>query len=269
MTARCLEHHHHGEVVGGGAGLIGLDVDLLGVVLDLSLAAVVADGAVAVGEYTVLLHLEIGRHEHVVDAAVGVAIGGKAVEGAVEGIAQPSRLEGVAQGTAFGKSPVGAVGLVYVEVAGENDRQPLAQRPHFLLHEVGALDAGLLADVVHVQVEEEELERALLILEVTPRADAGQDGIPAHTGGVGRLGEPEVAVVEQLETAGAVEDGGMFAPLSTVVTAHTDVVEARQAVLQRIELMLEPLLRAEEVEVVEPDEVGHDYTALAPAVALS
>ena len=122
MTARCLEHHHHGEVVGGGAGLIGLDVDLLGAVLDLGLAAVVAYGAVAVGEHAVLLHLEVGRHEHVVDAAAGVAVGGEAVEGAVGGIAQPGRLEGVAQGTALGECAVGAVGLVYVEVAGERGR---------------------------------------------------------------------------------------------------------------------------------------------------
>jgi hypothetical protein len=60
------------------------------------------------------------------------------------------------------------VGLVYVEVSGKECREVLSEFFHFFLYQQGTFYPGLFADMVHVQVEEQELTSGIFMPEVPP-----------------------------------------------------------------------------------------------------
>ena len=122
--------------------------------------------------------------------------------------------------------------------------------------------------MVHVEVEEEELLARSLVAEMSPRADAWAYGIPSQARLVRMFREPEVAVVNQAEQVGAVEDGRMLAGFKAVVAPDADIVVAGQGCLQLVELPFQSLLRAEDLEAVGQDEPCHHRIALPPSVAL-
>ena len=62
--------------------------------------------------------------------------------------------------------------LVDIEVSRQDDRKFSSRFFDFCQNEFGAFFAGFNADVVHVQVEEHELESAFFIFKNTPSANA-------------------------------------------------------------------------------------------------
>ena len=103
--------------------------------------------------------------------------------------------------------------------------------------------------------------------EMSPGAYSDACGVPSESGTVGCFREPEVAVVEHVEDIRAVEYGGVFTLLFAVVASDADIAVVGENLVERVELALESLLRAEHVEVVEADEVGDHGETARPSVA--
>lgn len=103
--------------------------------------------------------------------------------------------------------------------------------------------------------------------ESAPGADAHTCGIPSEAGAVGCFGEPEIAAVEQREQVGAVEDCGVFACVFAVVASASDIFITGHCSFEVVELLFEPFLSAENVEIVEEGELCDYRGALLPSVA--
>ena len=82
------------------------------------------------------------------------------------------------------------------------------------------------------------------------------------------LRQPEVPVAEQGEPLFVVEYGRILAGPLAVVASHAYVVVLVEAALQVLELLVEHLLRAEHVGLVEVYLLGEHLGAHAPGVAL-
>ena len=87
--------------------------------------------------------------------------------------------------------------------------------------------------------------------ELAPGAYTHAGGIPAQAGFVGSLGEPEVAVVEQVEHGGIIEYGRVFALFLAIIAGHADVFVSGQKGLEVLELLFIAFLGSEDVEFVE------------------
>ncbi len=162
-----LDVDHDGEVVGGGARYVALQLNLLGCVGGGNGFGLLRR-AVGVGQDTVFGHFYVRGHEDVVDAAFGEVVGGVVVKRAVGRVTECCRFVGVGKRAAVGDREVRVVGLVNVEVARDECLTSGSDLPDFLLHEFRTLHACLRADVIHVEVEEDKLLAGGLVDELTP-----------------------------------------------------------------------------------------------------
>jgi len=106
------------------------------------------------------------------------------------------------------------------------------------------------------------------VAEFTPCADAGAGCVPAFfAGDFGCLAQPEVAVLDEVEFAGVVEDGRVFAAFFAVFTADADIFEAGEGVLEVVELVAVAFLGAEDVELMVSDERCEGGETCFPSVA--
>jgi len=257
-----------GIVVGGESALIAAEGDLLrGIGRFLLVNRCAVGGPISIGEDSIGIDACLRRNEDVVDARRGVEVGLEAVEGAGLGKPQSRGEVAVFQDSGLGEDAVDFVVLVDVEVAGEDDGCSLGDVADALHDELSGFAACRSADVVHMEVEEKEFLLGPHVLELSPRADANAGGIPAETGLLWRLAEPEVAVVEESDMVFLVEDGGIFAFGLAVVTAHTDIVVAVEALQEVEELRVKHFLCAEDVGGEEINLIADDRAALFPTVA--
>lgn len=158
--------------------------------------------------------------------------------------------------------------LVDIEVAAEKHREAFYREIFdFLLYKRDTLLAGFHADMVHMEIEIEELPSGRLVEEMPPCAHAAACGVPAKRRTVGCLGEPEVAMVEHVEHGRVVKYRGMFASTFAIVAANADKIISRQTRFQRIELVAHPFLGAEYIEIVKTNQTGNVWQACAPSVS--
>ena len=197
-----------------------------------------------------------------VDAGGGVVAGAEAVEGAVLGEAEACGFVAVLEESGAGEDGEDLVVLIYVEVAGEHgEALALGHLLYALADELGGLAACDLTDVIHVEVEEEELLVGAEVEESSPGADAYAGGIPSECGAVGGFVEPEVAAVEQAHAVLLVEDGAVLAVLLAVVACHADVAVAVEVLKHVEELPLKYFLGAEDIGAFPVEHVAHDAAA--------
>lgn len=257
-----------GEMVGGRACAVFVEHKLFGRVAarECRVGALVA--AIGVGQDAVFLDFDAGSDEDVVETAVRVVFGREVVECAVEGVCEVADDIRVAECAVVGDCLVALLVLVEVEVAGEEDGECAVDFLHLLADELGALETCLDADVVHVEVEEEKFAARIFVAEFTPCADAGAGCVPAFfAGDVGCLAEPEVAVIDEAELVGIVEDGRVLAAFFAVFAAYADVFEAGEGVLEVIKLVAVAFLGAEDVELMVSDERREGGETSFPSVA--
>ena len=116
--------------------------------------------------------------------------------------------------------------LVNVEVAGQDSRKlfTLTEFLHLVLHEISTFHAGLLADMVHVQVEEKEFEAGIFAFEVSPTANTRQHGIPSFARHVGSFRQPKITFLYHVKLVCAIENSRMFTFLFAVVATYTDII---------------------------------------------
>ena len=140
-----------------------------------------------------------------VDAAFGKTVRIEVVESSVERISVVALLVRITEDAFADKCVVGLVGLVDVEVSRQDSRQILAssQLFHLFLYEESALHTGFLADVVHVEIEEQKLETGIFAFEVPPAANTRQYGIPAFARHVRSFRQPEISFFYDVEFVGA------------------------------------------------------------------
>lgn len=141
--------------------------------------------------------------------------------------------------------------LIDIEIATEHSRQLRAKLLHLLLDKLGALQTGNNSDMIHVEVEIEELSPCRNIAEMTPRANTDTGGIPTKTWTVGGFREPEIAMFDYLKKIDTIEDGRMFTCLFAIVSSGTYTGIPRQLAEHIVELIAECLLRTEDLELVE------------------
>ena len=201
-----------------------------------------------------------------VDAAFGKTVRIEVVESSVERISVVALLVRITEDAFADKCVVGLVGLVDVEVSRQDSRQILAssQLFHLVLYEESALHTGFLADVVHVEIEEQKLEAGIFAFEVTPAANTGQYGIPAFARHVRSFRQPEISFFYDVEFVGAVEDSGVFAFVFTVVAAYADIIITGKGFFH---LVKEAFLCDENIEVVVLHDLGNHRITLSPAVS--
>ena len=204
-----------------------------------------------------------------VDAAFGKTVRIEVVESSVERISVVALLVRIAEDAFADKCVVGLVGLVDVEVSRQDSRQILASSQffHLFLYEESALHTGFLADVVHVEIEEQKLETGIFAFEVTPAANTRQYGIPAFARHVRSFRQPEISFLYDVEFVGAVEDSGVFAFVFTVVAPYTDIVIAGKGFFHVFQLVKEAFLCAENIEIVILHDLGNHRITLSPSVS--
>ena len=258
-----------GVMVAGGVAAVGLDPDLGGAVDGLvGVYAALVGCPVAIGEHAVGIDTEAGRNEDVVDAFAGLGIGVKVDEGAILGKANARMGVAVVEDAALAESAVNLVGLVDIEVTGEDDWCAPGDGADALYHQLGRLAPRSDSHMIHVEVEEVEGESPLAHLELAPRADTSTNGIPAVTDLFGRLAEPERATVEQPHAVFFIEDAGVLARLLAIVAAHARVVVAVELLEHVDELGMRHLLGSEGIGCLKVHLVAHHLAARAPHLAL-
>ena len=114
-----------------------------------------------------------------VDTTGGLEFRIPTVEGTVLGKAHLRLLIAIYQQARLGEDAVDLVGLIDIEIACEHHGLPFGNLADALHHQLGALATSDGAHVVHVQIEEEELQAAVLQFKTTPRTDAHAGGIPS------------------------------------------------------------------------------------------
>ena len=203
-----------------------------------------------------------------VDTAVGFQRGVEIVERPVRGIASGRGFIRIGQYPRGGEGRIDGVVLVDVEIAREDHELPGAA--HFADlrdDQFGALLARPDTDVIHMQVEEPEPAPGLPVQEMPPCANAGQRGVPPLVGTVGNFREPEMAFVQQPETLLFIEYGGIFAFGLAVVAPHADIGIVGKLRQHIVQLPVEHLLAAENIEPLEFDQPAYPGAAAFPAVA--
>ena len=121
--------------------------------------------------------------------------------------------------------------------------------------------------MVHVEVEEIELQLRFPVLELAPGANAGTCGIPSFPGLLGSLRQPEVAMLHQLHLVLVVEDGLVLSFVNAVLAPYADVSVVGQQALHVIQLWFQHLLSAEDVGMLEVQLGTDDGASLLPSVA--
>lgn len=95
----------------------------------------------------------------------------------------------------------------------------------------------------------------------------GQRGVPPLVGTVGNFREPEMAFVQQPETLLFIEYGGIFAFGLAVVAPHADIGIVGKLRQHIVQLPVEHLLAAENIEPLEFDQPAYPGAAAFPTVA--
>lgn len=95
----------------------------------------------------------------------------------------------------------------------------------------------------------------------------GSAGVPSLVGTVGDFREPEMAFVQQPETLLFIEYGGIFAFGLAVIAPHADIGIAGKLRQHIVQLPVEHLLAAENIEPLEFDQPAYPGAAAFPAVA--
>ena len=121
------------------------------------------------------------------------------------------RLQRVEQGVVVGR----------IQVSREKDGGLLTGDPlHPGDHHPGRFGAGLLADMIEMGVEIEELLSGFPVLELHPHRDAAAHGVPAPRRAFGRGADPEKPAVEQ--TGGAPRNPAVVAVGAGLVIADVE-----------------------------------------------
>ena len=229
------------------------------------------------------ISLNVGRwrHKHVVDAACRIQIRLEIVERAVFREADASGLIGVFQQPRVGENRKDFVGLVHIKIACKDDRLALGYFSDFIHHQFGSLAPCHHAHMVHVEVKIEygfggsspAVEQAMTPWlfyhsELTPGADADAGRVPTEGRLVGRLVEPEIAMVDEPEFVFFVENRLILAGLFTIVAAYADVAVAVESFQHVIKLLIQYLLRTEDFGSHEIHLVTNDLATLGPLFAL-
>ena len=251
-TRRQLHADKDREVVRRSSRPVAVEGDLAREGPRLELLVAPLDGrAVGRSQHPVGADLDRGGDEDVVNPARGHGLGVEIVEGAVGGVASFGRLVRIAQRLGAGQQRIDCIGLVDVEVARKETA--LARRAHradAFKDQTAALGARPDADMVQVEVEEVEDNAALPVAEPAPRTDAGQRRIPPHARPPGTLREPEMAFIEQFEALAEVENRGILPLRRPVVAADANIGIVGQPVEHVVQLVVEHLLCAEDVEAL-------------------
>ena len=143
------------------------------------------------------------------------------------------------------------VRLAAVVVAGEDNRSSgRCELAHPADDEEHAFLAGERADMVGVGVREAERLAGRPVPEQRPRADARAGRAPRlRAGDVGRLGEPERAVLDRVEAVLPVEHGRRLTLAHAVLAVDANHCVLRQAVREVVGLSGADFLKSESVEV--------------------
>ena len=120
-----------------------------------------------------------------------------------------------------------------------------------------------------MQREKPEPFAAFPVEKPAPSANAYVSSVPAFDRPGGIFSQPKVSRVKEPEPVALVENRSVFAFFNTVVTSHTDIIIIGQNRKQVQQLAMKHLLRTENVEIVETDEIGDDGASLRPSVSLS
>ena len=140
--------------------------------------------------------------------------------------------------------------------------------PNTAHDEASGLHTRPTPDVVEVEVKEVQTLMGTQVFKFAPRTDTDAGSIPAEGGAVGCLAEPEVPRADLLQAALVVEDGGVLAFLTPIITGDTDVVIFGEPFQKVVDLPDLRLLCAEDIGAFVGEDVADDGAALAPAVAL-
>ena len=197
-----------------------------------------------------------------IDPALRLQAGIKTVERAVFRKPDGCAGVGVLEYARSGEDVVYLICLVNVEIAGKNHRFVMGDLGNLFQHKTCSLAASHFAYMVHVQVEEIEFIGRQAVPESAPCTDPDAGGIPTQAWHVGCLVEPEVPLVQQLQTVLFVEDGGIFTPFLAIVTSHADVVVSIEPFHQVAELGMKHFLGAEYSRCHEVHLVANHLAAL-------
>ena len=139
----------------------------------------------------------------------------------------------------------------------------------YLLQEKAcALHSCFLTLMIKVEIEDVEFPLGGLVLQICPCTDAWQGCVPSlGTNHIGSFGEPECAMIDTPYTALLVENGGILALGSTIVTTNTNVVIILQTLAQILQLSVQDFLHGQYIPrfiVGQGCDTGH---SLGPCIA--
>ncbi len=159
--------------------------------------------------------------------------------------------------------------LVDIEVTRQDDRQIFAssQLLHLFLYEESALHTGFLADMVHVEIEEQELKTGIFAFEMSPAANTRQYGIPAFARDIRSFRQPEISFLYDIEFVSAVEDSRVFTFIFTVIASYADIIITGEGFFHIFQLVKETFLCAENIEVMVLHNLGNHRITLSPTVS--
>ena len=202
------------------------------------------------------------------NTAVGVGIVVIIIERTILGIAQAGSGVAVAKQSRIGEDGIYLVILVDIEVAREYNRGVASYFTNLTHHKFCTLTTCHNADMVHVEVEVEELQVRTLVLKFSPSTYSDASGIPSEIGSSGVLRQPELAVIQQLDIVFLIENGGILTLTLAVITTYTYVVVAVERCKHILQLRIEHLLSAEHIGLFEVDDAADTWTTLLPAVSV-
>lgn len=152
-----MDTGHNGIVVGGETERLTVELDFArGIVAFLGCGRLTGC-PVAEGEDPITIDGEMGREEDMIDTAGGFQIGTEGVEGAVFTQAEGGCLVAVGEMTLLGEDGIDFVGLIDVEIAGEDGGKAVGDGIDLAYHQLSPLTTGFDTDMIHVEVEEEEM----------------------------------------------------------------------------------------------------------------
>ncbi len=176
-----MKDDFHGEVVGRGAGLVGLERNLFREIAVFIFLGLGSHRAVGVGQHTIADHPCARGDEHMVYPAGSETVGVEPVGSSIKRVTDLTNLVAIFQDAAFDEHRVDRVGLVHIEVPGQDDRFSAAHLADLLDNQFGAFHSGLDTDMIHVEAEIIEFLLGVLDLEMAPGANAVQGSVPADT----------------------------------------------------------------------------------------
>ena len=108
-----------------------------------------------------------------IDTTFSKVVRVETVECSIRCITEIAFLIGIAKYALFNKCMIGLVSLIHIEITCKDCRKIGSQFLHLLLDKESTFNPRFLADMVHMQIEEQELESGIFALKVSPAANAG------------------------------------------------------------------------------------------------